>query len=104
MKNYRCEIALLHPESRHEVSFEETFTEQYEAQNRMYEFREKYPDYIAQWTEIVTVIDCHCGRKVDCYDFTNTCKCGADYNFNGDLLTDRECWGEETGEHWTECY
>lgn len=37
-------------------------------------------------------------------NFTNTCyECGADYNTAGSLLRDRRCWGEETGEHWTEC-
>ena len=36
--------------------------------------------------------------------FTNTCsKCGADYNGSGQLLASRPQWGEETGEHWTEC-
>ena len=37
--------------------------------------------------------------------FTNTCtSCGADYNGSGSLLTRRTQWGEETGEHWSECY
>lgn len=36
--------------------------------------------------------------------FTNTCdKCGADYNGSGQLLASRSQWGEETGEHWSEC-
>ena len=36
--------------------------------------------------------------------FTNTCdKCGADYNGSGQLLAPRQFWGEETGEHWTNC-
>jgi len=45
------------------------------------------------------VIECGCGRKVECYGFTTTCDCGRDYNWNGDLLAPREQWGEETGEH-----
>lgn len=50
------------------------------------------------------VIRC-CGSDVACDDFTNTCShCGADYNFNGDRLAPRSEWGEETGEHWSECY
>ena len=50
------------------------------------------------------VIRC-CGSEVVCEDFTNTCDhCGADYNFNGDRLAPRSQWGEETGEHWSECY
>ena len=49
--------------------------------------------------------------KIKCCDvwlslgkFTNTCSvCGVDYNGSGQLLAPRHCWGEETGEHWTEC-
>lgn len=37
--------------------------------------------------------------------FTTTCDdCGPDYNGNGSRLAPREQWGEETGEHWSECY
>ena len=36
--------------------------------------------------------------------FTNTCTyCGCDYNGSGQLLASRSHWGEETGEHWTDC-
>lgn len=46
----------------------------------------------------------HCNTKVELNSFTNTCEhCGADYNMSGQRLADRECWGEETGEHWSEC-
>ena len=41
---------------------------------------------------------CGCGRLVECRNFTNTCECGADYNFAGQQLAPREQWGEETGE------
>lgn len=44
-----------------------------------------------------------CGAQVTLDDFTNTCSCGADYNWGGQRLAPRECWGEETGEHWSEC-
>ena len=40
---------------------------------------------------------------LECPDFTNTCECGQDYNSGGQLLAPREQWGEETGEHWSEC-
>jgi len=43
-----------------------------------------------------------CGVWLTCDGFTNTCSCGKDYNFSGDLLAPREQWGEETGEHWTD--
>lgn len=45
----------------------------------------------------VVYVRCHDGW-MDCTRFTNTCSCGADFNGSGDRLTDRECWGEETGE------
>lgn len=45
-----------------------------------------------------------CGRWIELHSFTNTCpKCHSDYNSAGQLLTDRSQWGEETGEHWTDC-
>lgn len=45
-----------------------------------------------------------CGKWMSLDKFTNTCsKCGADYNGSGQLLASRYQWGEETGEHWTEC-
>lgn len=45
-----------------------------------------------------------CGAWLRCDRFTNTCdRCGADYNMSGARLAPREQWGEETGEHWTEC-
>lgn len=48
---------------------------------------------------------CSCGTEVYLDSFTNTCGgCGADYNSAGQLLAPRCQWGEETGEHWSECY
>lgn len=48
---------------------------------------------------------CSCGKGVILDSFTNTCDgCGADYNSAGQRLAPREQWGEETGEHWAECY
>jgi len=47
---------------------------------------------------------CSCGREVTLANFTNTCGCGADYNSGGQMLACRSQWGEETGEHWTDCY
>ena len=46
-----------------------------------------------------------CRVDVELDRFTNTCDgCGSDYNMSGHRLAPREQWGEETGEHWTECY
>ena len=45
-----------------------------------------------------------CGAEVYLSHFTNTCDCGADYNMSGERLASREQWGEETGEHWSDCY
>ena len=47
---------------------------------------------------------CECGSEVILQAFTNTCSCGRDYNWEGALLAPRSQWGEETGEHWSECY
>lgn len=45
------------------------------------------------------VIRCqYCGTEVVCKSFTNTCRCGADYNHAGQVLAARCQWGEETGE------
>ena len=43
-------------------------------------------------------IICICGRKVWCSGFTNTCECGREYNWAGQMLAPRCQWGEETGE------
>lgn len=47
--------------------------------------------------------ECHCGREIELGRFTNTCKCGREFNSAGQELAPREQWGEETGEHWSEC-
>jgi len=48
---------------------------------------------------------CSCGEEVYLDRFTNTCHgCGRDYNGSGQELAPRSQWGEETGEHWTDCY
>ena len=48
---------------------------------------------------------CQCGCEVVLDSFTCTCDgCGRDYNSSGQLLAPRSQWGEETGEHWTDCY
>jgi hypothetical protein len=47
---------------------------------------------------------CDCGAQVTLGNFTNTCsRCEADYNQAGQRLAPRAQWGEETGEHWTDC-
>lgn len=47
---------------------------------------------------------CECGRIVQLDAFTNPCDCGRDYNMSGQKLAPREQWGEETGEHWSDCF
>jgi len=49
------------------------------------------------------IIICDCGEDVVCNDFTNTCVCGADFNFSGQRLAPRDQWGCETGEHLLDC-
>lgn len=80
-----------------------TFTNQVEAEeyaNR----RETTPQvgYAKAFRD--TEVKC-CGQWVLCRGFTSTCdRCGADYNWTGQLLAPREQWGEETGEAWWEIY
>jgi hypothetical protein len=55
--------------------------------------------WVVRWTEpAIGVCDC-CGRHIELEGFTNTCKCGAEYNSAGQRLAARSQWGEETGEH-----
>lgn len=54
------------------------------------------------WSE-PAVIRCACGSEISLAHFTNTCQCSRDYDMSGQLLGPRESWGEETGEHWTDC-
>lgn len=78
---------------------EKIFKNKYDAE----EYRYKMMD-AARRAKVYTLIRC-CGKTLLCTDFTNTCDvCGADYNFNGDLLAPREQWGEETNERWQDCY
>jgi len=72
--------------------------------------KHNYPDMVGQiltdppsYLSVRPVITC-CGSDLVCEHFTNTCDhCGADYNFAGQTLAPRSQWGEETGEHWSEC-
>lgn len=58
------------------------------------------------WSYVEPAIgECYCGAHVTLHGFTNTCdECERDYNMSGQLLAPREQWGEETGEHWSDCY
>jgi hypothetical protein len=56
------------------------------------------------WSKVVPVVKCSCGEEVRCYNFTNECDCGCDYNFAGQLLASREQWGAETGESPSDCF
>jgi len=47
---------------------------------------------------------CHCGEEIYLDHFTNECSCGALYNSSGQELCDPRYWGEETGEHPSECW
>lgn len=47
---------------------------------------------------VPAVLRCDCGADVALEGFTNTCRCGADYNMSGQRLASRSQWGEETGE------
>lgn len=66
------------------------------------EFATTWPD--SGKPRLVRVVTCDCGDEIWCYDFTQTCSCGVDYNMSGQRLAPRSQWGEETGEHWSKCY
>ena len=45
-----------------------------------------------------------CRTSFELRNFTNTCPdCGTDFNSAGQRLAPRAQWGEETGEHPSEC-
>jgi len=75
----------------------------FELQNTFYD---EYSDkgYIMEKTKIMLCEGATCTEKIELRHFTNTCHCGRDYNMNGELLADRDQWGYETGEHWSDCY
>ena len=55
--------------------------------------------HVSCWVEPAVGL-CECGCEVELGHFTCTCEgCGTDYNWAGQRLAPRECWGEETGEH-----
>lgn len=57
-----------------------------------------------EWTPGYVLVQCNCGKLIECRGFTTTCVCGCDYNGYGQQLAPRSQWGWETGEHWTDCY
>ena len=78
----------------------------YERALAMMERGELERPYVADFCRTVyepAIGRCSCGEEVWLGSFTNTCECGRDYNSAGQQLADRSQWGEETGEHWTDC-
>jgi hypothetical protein len=106
MKKYLVDVVITNKETREMKFIEETINNEREAYNRREEILNNMPKtHYSHWAKIHTVVKCHCGEEIICSNFTNTCdKCEADYNHSGELLVSRSLWGEETGEHWTECY
>jgi len=45
---------------------------------------------------------CSCGRKLTLASFTNSCRCGREYNQSGQKLAPRGQWGDDTGESVSE--
>lgn len=69
-----------------------------------YIYEEPYVRKFEHSHRIAAVGKCECGRKVELWNaMTNTCDCGREYNGSGQELAPRHQWGEETGEHWSEC-
>lgn len=102
---YRVDVVITNRNSFKLRSYKEDYLDRITAYNRREELEDSMAaDEFTHWCKVVPVVECECGEEVECHSFTNTCDCGRDYNFNGDLLAPRKFWGEETGEHWSECY
>lgn len=60
--------------------------------------------YGGTYPKSIVSVKC-CGEWLECDAFTTTCDhCHADYNWTGARLAPRSQWGEDTGEHWSDCY
>jgi hypothetical protein len=104
---YLVEVIVADRRTHEDINtYEKTFIDRDEAHEYRESIEKEMQDYqYTRWSKVIPVVTCHCGEKVYCTAFTNTCdRCEADYNFNGELLADRSQWGEETGESWQDCY
>ena len=105
MEKFRVEVIVTNKETGNQVSYEKDFDERTDAEDYKQEVLDGMTSHeYSHWKKVVPVIACSCGAEIVCYDFTNTCDCGNDYNFAGQLLASREQWGEETGEDISDCY
>jgi hypothetical protein len=103
---YKVNINIVNKKDLSQRSICETFTNGEEAVRRKNQIIDELKEHeYSPFKRVIPVVTCKCGEKIECINFTNTCcECEADYNFSGDLLAPRNQWGEETGEHWTDCY
>lgn len=104
-KKYRVDIIIHNRETGEQKDFMKDFTNWDDA----YKYKCKILDNMedneySNWKRLDVVVVC-CGEELVCSHFTNTCDiCESDYNMTGEKLAPREYWGEETGEHWSDCY
>lgn len=105
-KKYLLDVVITNKKTGESKFIEEVYNNRMIAEEKRTEILKTMPKgCYSHWAKIFPLIKCHCGEDVVCSNFTNTCdNCESDYNFAGDLLAPREQWGEETGEHWSECY
>lgn len=103
---YRMRIVMINNETYDSRDIEKDFINPQKANEEMYKLidSERKENEFVSFKRIIPVAECDCGEEIECLNFTNTCECGRDYNFTGSLLADRSQWGQETGEHWSECY
>lgn len=70
--------------------------------DKAYSFQENFENSVSEgmritYSRVTVVVECMCGKEVECRNFTNTCECGQDFNFSGQEIASRSQWGEETG-------
>lgn len=102
-KIYNHEVVMTRFSDFDQIFINVEFEDRHDAEIHRNEF-ECIQGYEITYNKVFPIVECHCGEKVRCMEFTNTCDCGADYNFEGSLLVPRSQWGEETGERWQDCY
>ena len=105
-QKYRVDIVITEDETYIQEFIKIDFVDRTEAIYKREEILSNLKEnQYSRWAKITTVIKCNCGEEIECINFTNTCdECESDYNSSGQLLASRSQWGEETGEHWSECY
>lgn len=102
---YKVDIVITNRNTFEQKFIEKEFTDREQAEDYKQEILDAMDfNECSHWYKVIPIKTCSCGEEVELSSFTNTCDCGINYNFSGDMLADREQWGSETGERWQDCY